>query len=56
MFFGQIRTTNRDQRLNKKYGTLEKIRMQLKDKALRISLSVQWNVPQHSEIKSAAAK
>ena len=38
---GQIRTIDKDRRLIKKYGTLEKIRMQEIDKALKISLSLQ---------------
>lgn len=38
---GQIRTIDKDQRLIKKYGTLEKVKMQEIDKALKISLSLQ---------------
>ncbi|MGD8782514.1 MAG: type II toxin-antitoxin system PemK/MazF family toxin [Ignavibacteria bacterium] len=37
---GQIRTIDKDQRLIKKYGTLEKTKMQEIDKALKISLSL----------------
>ncbi|MBZ0177748.1 MAG: type II toxin-antitoxin system PemK/MazF family toxin [Melioribacteraceae bacterium] len=38
---GQIRTIDKDRRLLKKYGTLEKVKMQEIDKALKISLSLQ---------------
>ncbi len=38
---GQIRTVDRDQRLIKKFGTLDKTKMLKVDEALKVSLSLQ---------------